>query len=210
LDSHLLFASGSDKLSDNAKKTLLDLAQALQMVAETHDLQVEGHTDNQAIHTSQFPSNWQLAGDRAAAVVTFWLEQHQFLPQKLAAVGYADSRPLADNATETGRSKNRRIDIVVIGQDLTLPEVSLPDVAEQSSALLKPLSDKLLKQNAATNVLAEHHSLPDGIDHKQPSKPTKTIEVLSPADAPPGYIAPTFGKVDLGIMLPEGQPHKTK
>lgn len=75
-------------------------------------IHVEGYTDNQFISTDEYPSNWELSAARAAGVVRI-LELNGVKPQRMAAVGFGEYQPLADNETEDGRKMNRRIVIVV-------------------------------------------------------------------------------------------------
>jgi chemotaxis protein MotB len=73
---------------------------------------VEGHTDNRPIRTLQFPSNWELSAARAASVVNY-LARLGIAPGRMAAVGYGEYRPKADNRSEQGRAKNRRVTLVI-------------------------------------------------------------------------------------------------
>nr|MCU0254512.1 OmpA family protein [Acidobacteriota bacterium] len=73
---------------------------------------VEGHSDNLPIRSATFPSNWELSAARAGAVVRF-LVAHGLAPVRLEAVGHADTRPLGDNATDEGRQRNRRVEILL-------------------------------------------------------------------------------------------------
>ncbi|MGZ5025532.1 MAG: OmpA/MotB family protein [Methylobacter sp.] len=73
---------------------------------------IEGHTDNIPIKTPQFPSNWELAASRATSVLHFLVLQ-QLDSNRLRAITYADTMPIADNSTEEGRKKNRRVNILI-------------------------------------------------------------------------------------------------
>jgi chemotaxis protein MotB len=79
-------------------------------------VRIEGHTDNVPIHNSQFSSNWELSTSRATEVVRQLITQYQFAPELLSAAGYAEYHPVASNDTEEGRAKNRRVDVVILGQ----------------------------------------------------------------------------------------------
>jgi chemotaxis protein MotB len=76
-------------------------------------VRVEGHTDNVSIHTKRFPSNWELSIARAVSVVKHFAEVNQIDPQRLSAVGYGKSRPVAPNDTPSNRAKNRRVEIIL-------------------------------------------------------------------------------------------------
>jgi chemotaxis protein MotB len=89
------------------------LAAVAQILAPTDfPIIVEGHTDNTPISTPQFPSNWELSGMRASSVVRLFIESGVD-GRRLTATGYADQRPLADNATPDGRQRNRRVAITI-------------------------------------------------------------------------------------------------
>ncbi len=73
---------------------------------------IEGHTDNIPIKTAQFPSNWELGASRATSVLHFLVLQ-QLDSSRLRAITYADTMPIADNSTQEGREKNRRVNILI-------------------------------------------------------------------------------------------------
>jgi len=110
LEGDVLFSTGSSAISEDGKKLLADLSNELQDFP--YQIIVLGHTDNQPIMTARYPSNWNLAADRAANVVN--ILQAEGLPGKqLAAVSLGDSTPVADNESAEGRAQNRRIEIRV-------------------------------------------------------------------------------------------------
>lgn len=114
LDSRLFFTSGSAALNPAIRKVLDRLANHLKTLAKNHMIHIEGHTDNQPIGTVQFPSNWELSGARAASVVRYFIKYYNIPANALAAVGYAETQPIASNQTTWGRSRNRRIDIIIL------------------------------------------------------------------------------------------------
>ncbi|HZE05368.1 MAG TPA: OmpA family protein [Solirubrobacteraceae bacterium] len=111
LTDKLLFDSGSAQLQAPGVPLLREIAHLLN-VDRKHPITVEGNTDNQPIHTAQFPSNWELSTDRATSVLRF-LIANGVAAQRLEAAGYADLHPLASNKTAAGRARNRRVDIVL-------------------------------------------------------------------------------------------------
>ncbi|MGH2863902.1 MAG: flagellar motor protein MotB [Solirubrobacteraceae bacterium] len=111
LTDDLLFASGQATLEARASGLLGEIAQLLN-VDQTHPISVEGNTDNVPIHSSEFPSNWQLSTARASTVVLF-LIAHGVSPNRLTATGNAEQRPVDSNATAAGRARNRRVEIVM-------------------------------------------------------------------------------------------------
>jgi len=113
IKSNVLFSSGVATLSQQAISPLKKIAAILS--ALPNDVNVEGYTDNVPISTPSFPSNWELSAARAASVVRLFT-QTGVEPARLKAIGFAELRPIADNATEQGRSKNRRVTIVVLNK----------------------------------------------------------------------------------------------
>ena len=109
LPSAVLFDSGKTELKPDGKAALDQLVEALGSVAH-RDLMIAGHTDNVPINTKRYKSNWELSTQRAVVVVSYMIEKK--LPaDHLAAAGYGEMDPIADNATEEGKAKNRRIEI---------------------------------------------------------------------------------------------------
>jgi chemotaxis protein MotB len=111
LTDSLLFPSGSATLDPQGLPLLAEIASLLNVDA-IHPIAVEGNTDNVPIHSSLFPSNWELSTARASMVVRFLISKG-VTPQRLSAAGYADLRPIASNATAQGRALNRRVEIVL-------------------------------------------------------------------------------------------------
>jgi chemotaxis protein MotB len=110
----MLFASASAHLSREAVKALRSISRVLNTVP--NQIQVEGNTDNRPIHTDEFPSNWELSAARAASVVHL-MSRMGIKPQRLSATGYAEHRPVSDNDTESGRAKNRRVSLIIMGMN---------------------------------------------------------------------------------------------
>lgn len=108
----LLFSSGSAEILPQAKKILKDLSIFLESVE--NQIQIEGHTDNVPIHSTKYPSNWELSTARASSVVVYLIEKYHFSPQKLLAAGYGEYKPIASNKTPEGRKANRRVEIVIL------------------------------------------------------------------------------------------------
>lgn len=117
IQEELLFPSGESKLKGSSYAMLDSLSSVLRKIP--NDIRIEGHTDNIPIATSEFPSNWHLAINRAMNTGYYLIEHHRFNPEKLSVVGYADSKPIAPNTTEKNRALNRRVDIIVLMSQVT-------------------------------------------------------------------------------------------
>ncbi len=110
LKSRILFASGSAVLARSAEPVLVKLADIIR--GFDYPVRVAGHTDNMPISTRQFPTNWELSTARASSVVRL-IVNAGIDPLQLAASGYGEFRPIANNDTAQGRADNRRVVIVV-------------------------------------------------------------------------------------------------
>jgi chemotaxis protein MotB len=113
MNSELLFLSGDSELS---KKALPILEKITDVINEMQNaINIEGHTDNIPISNIKFRSNWDLSAARASSVVMEF-EQLGINPTRLSAIGYGEFHPVADNVTEEGRFKNRRVVLVLMSQ----------------------------------------------------------------------------------------------
>jgi chemotaxis protein MotB len=112
VSDEILFPSGSADLSAEGQKLLRTVAERLKMLP--HDVEVQGHTDDRPLgRGSRFQNNWDLAGARATRVVIL-LQDAGVPASRLRGVSYGAERPIADNATDAGRARNRRIEIRLI------------------------------------------------------------------------------------------------
>lgn len=115
MDSGSFFKPGTSLLIDNAFPLIKSWADVLTKEDYKYFLiDVEGHTDDDPIHTERYPSNWELSADRAAAVVRT-LQEDSVHPFQLKATGFGDSHPkvpnrdIDGNAIKLNQTKNRRV-----------------------------------------------------------------------------------------------------
>ncbi len=113
MNSQLLFLSGEAELSSKAIPVLKKVSEVVRIIPNV--INVEGHTDNVPIDTVEFPSNWDLSSARATSVVREFVK-NGISEKRLSAVGYGEFHPVADNNTEEGRFKNRRVVLVLMSQ----------------------------------------------------------------------------------------------
>ena len=105
-ESDVHFATNQSAVPSEAEAALSDVARKLNDNS-SWKLRIEGYTDN----VGSKVTNLKLSRERAAAVLN-WLVDHGVERNRLTAAGYGDARPIGDNATEDGRSKNRRVELV--------------------------------------------------------------------------------------------------
>jgi chemotaxis protein MotB len=114
ISDSILFDTGRADLQASSEEALLAIAN---LVKNSDNLiQVEGHTDNQPIRAGQFPSNWELSAARAASVVRLF-EQAGVAPQRMAAIGFGQFRPMDSNDVAQGRAKNRRVTLNILADN---------------------------------------------------------------------------------------------
>jgi chemotaxis protein MotB len=110
IQDNVLFKSSEADLTASGEALLKRLTPLLKQAVGL--ILIEGHTDNIPIKTTQFPSNWELGSSRATSVLHFLVSQ-QLDSSRLRAITYADTMPIADNATQEGREKNRRVNMMI-------------------------------------------------------------------------------------------------
>jgi len=108
LDSAVLFDTGKAVLKPEARQTLHEAADRVKKFADAA-VMVSGHTDN----VGNEAANQALSDKRAAAVKDYFVSQEGVPAAGLAVKGYGKSQPVADNTTEEGRARNRRVDVVI-------------------------------------------------------------------------------------------------
>lgn len=128
----ILFDSGKAKIRSEADPALDKVSSVIIAKAADLNIGVEGHTDNVPIKYSNWKSNWELSTARATSVLHYLLDKG-VLPEKLAAIGYGEFRPVASNDTPEGQRKNRRVEIVILPALKKLPKDSAPQSVASSS-----------------------------------------------------------------------------
>jgi chemotaxis protein MotB len=114
----ILFGSGSAELKPDFAKVLADLGEKLKATGRVQEIRVEGHTDDNPIRSSVFPTNWELSASRASRIVRQF-ETTGLDSKALIAEGLGSSRPEAPNRDEAGKAlkdnqaRNRRVVVVV-------------------------------------------------------------------------------------------------
>jgi chemotaxis protein MotB len=111
LPQDVLFASGTTQLSSDGHELIVELVKEINQ--QPYQIAVLGFTDNVPVGpklAERYPSNWELAGARAASVVRVMQEEGVPAAQ-LVAVSRGETEPIASNDTEEGRAQNRRIDV---------------------------------------------------------------------------------------------------
>ena len=106
----ILFTPGSATLNPDCKPVLDKVATILERYAKG-EIEINGHTDNVPMNSAQFPSNEELSDARALSVFYYLVETSSLNPSLMKHSGYGERQPIADNSTEAGRARNRRVEI---------------------------------------------------------------------------------------------------
>jgi chemotaxis protein MotB len=114
----ILFDSGKSEVKPEG---LVVLGKVIEILKTVNDkaIRIEGHTDNKPIVgplTQRYPTNWELSAARAINVARY-LQKQGIEPGSLSAAAFGEFKPVADNAVQEGRAKNRRIEIVLVAKD---------------------------------------------------------------------------------------------
>jgi chemotaxis protein MotB len=112
LSDNMLYKSGSYEISDKAGSTLSKVAKIITDYSD-YDVLIEGNTDNVPIKQPNIRNNWDLSTLRASSVVQALQNTYNVDPKRLTAGGRGEYNPVADNATDAGKIKNRRTQIII-------------------------------------------------------------------------------------------------
>ncbi len=121
IGDNLLFDVGQAVVKKSSVPALSAIASVITRVS--NHVVVEGHTDNVPVSAtgrgarSVYASNWELSTARATGVLQYFLGNYGLPAERFSASGYAEFRPVASNATPQGRTKNRRVDIVLLSEE---------------------------------------------------------------------------------------------
>lgn len=105
------FPSGSAQVTEGFADLLAEMSSLLADMPGA--IVIDGHTDDVPVRGRRFQSNWDLSAMRAASVANVLLANAELAPSRLRVVGHADTQPLADNASEDSRARNRRVEITL-------------------------------------------------------------------------------------------------
>src|SRR5579883_991494 len=114
------FASGNDAVEPASLPIIAKVADEIRKLP--NPLRIEGHTDSVPIHNGRFRSNWELSAARAIAVMELLRRRFGIPEGRMSVGGYAENAPTDTNQTASGRSHNRRVDLVVLSSEGELGE----------------------------------------------------------------------------------------
>lgn len=113
IEGDRVFMPGSPYLQNGADAILVTVAQDLRRNFPDHIIGVEGHTDDRETHSQQFPTNHHLSAAQSLAVYNLLIERRTMPGTQLFVIGHGPNHPIVSNASEEGRRRNRRLEMVV-------------------------------------------------------------------------------------------------
>ena len=108
-----LYDSASAKVKPQAQQLAKEIGLFLANEKPRY-VQISGHTDNRPIRSKEFPSNWELSTMRSLNFMKIILDNNKLEPSLFSSTGYGEYRPIASNATESGRASNRRVEVLIL------------------------------------------------------------------------------------------------
>lgn len=113
ITNDVLFDSGSAVIRKDEQSIAIQISKLI-VTNPPLSVIISGHTDNVPIKNELFQDNWDLSVTRAVNFMKIMLENKNLKPQSFSAKGFGEYQPIASNATESGRAKNRRVEILVL------------------------------------------------------------------------------------------------
>ena len=170
------YESGEVTPKPQSYKVLDQIVEYLKTWANDKFIRVEGHADNVEIGPSlksRYPTNWELSKARATGVIRYLVEKGGLDSAKLTALGYGDTKPVAQNVTDEGRAKNRRVEIVFTSSDQAQP----PDTVSQPANQAEPA----VNLSRAGSPAAPESSVPSPPTANE-TPDSAAVSPLTPAD----------------------------
>ena len=187
ITNFLRYDSGEASIRPEGYKVLDQLIEYLRTSGDARMIRVEGHADNVEIGPtlkSRYPSNWELSKARASGVLRYLVEKGGLDSARLASVGYGDGRPVATNATEEGRTSNRRVEVLLYtpaSTEANPPQPAMPKTADKPDSDPASLSAKGTRDSSSVPVASDAVS--------GSSDPTAIGQDSLPANHGPGTLS---------------------
>ena len=148
-------------------------------------IRVEGHADNMEIGPSlksQYPTNWDLSKARATGVLRYLVEKGGIDSARISSIGYGATKPLTSNATEAGRSRNRRVDVVLYAPNAAPADPAPPTAPAEAAADDGYRVSGLGSQGQESAAPSVDKTVPTEADNAEKPAPTPPVVSDTPAE----------------------------
>jgi chemotaxis protein MotB len=194
LMKQLQYESGEARIKPEGYQTLDQLVGLLKESSADQLIRIEGHADSMEIGPSlksMYPTNWDLSKARAVGVLRYLVEKGGIDSARMSTVGYGATKPLTSNATEDGRSKNRRVEVVLYSPNAAPAEPEPPKAPAEAGAddgyRVSDLKSEGQDQAAPT---ADKSTPVEATNTGKPDKPAPAAADSSAEDTQPAPAAP--------------------
>ena len=182
----IFFQSSASELRPESLEVIKQIGAIIKEKFPYNLIRVEGHSDNQPMTSSVYPSNWELSAARAASIVRYFTKTGGMEKDRFVVVGYGDTRPVATNGTEAGRNANRRVEIIILKSKLMQTELQTYKFQKERLERLKKIEEMLKNQEEEDSKLSaaakkllentEESSKPVVLYDKKQSEAEKEVE----------------------------------
>ena len=185
LMKQLHYESGEARIKPEGYQTLDQLAELVKEAPAEQLIRIEGHADSMEIGPSlksMYPTNWDLSKARATGVLRYLVEKGGIDSARISSVGYGATKPISSNGTEAGRSKNRRVEIVLYSPDSVPPPVEPPPASVEAA-------DDGYRVSGVDAAAQEPSQTP--VDTPRPADVKQDLPIVSPPAAGPPSVSET-------------------
>ncbi|MFC1621665.1 flagellar motor protein MotB [Candidatus Omnitrophota bacterium] len=137
--SEVLFDSGKTDIKEEANSSLDKVAKVLKENLPGREIGIGGHTDNEPIKHSGWKSNWELSTARATSVLHYLVDERGVVPEMVSATGHGKYKPTVSNDTPEGRRQNRRVEILVLPNNMEKIQADMDKIAERKRKIQRRL-----------------------------------------------------------------------
>lgn len=193
LMKQLQYESGEARIKPEGYQMLSQLVELLKGSPIDQLIRVEGHADSMEIGPSlksQYPTNWELSKARATGVLRYLVEKGGIDSARISSIGYGATKPLTSNATEAGRSRNRRVEVLLYAPNAAPADPAPPTAPAEAAAGDGYRVSGLGSQGQESAASSVDKTVPAEADNAEKPVPTPPIVSDTPAENTQAVPAP--------------------
>ena len=193
LMKQLQYESGDARIKPEGYQMLNQLVELLKGSPVDQLIRIEGHADSMEIGPSlksQYPTNWDLSKARATGVLRYLVEKGGIDSARISSIGYGATKPLTSNATEAGRSRNRRVEVVLYAPNAAPADPAPPTAPAEAAADDGYRVSGLGSEGQESADSSVDKPVPAEADNPEKRVPTPPVVSDPPAENTPAVPAP--------------------